>query len=405
MGARKISGLKDRLHFSMKYLGIILLLSGTFLNGYSQLKDEHNIELDLLIEDLKRNKADQALWELVGPTSIDFHNMGLVDEVLFNPEQEEDYLLSPNHGGLWKNRQTGNSWENVSDDLLLPGIAATEMIRNPFDNNHIIASTGSGEYGTNYGYGIIESFDNGESWQVMSGFPNNLYTQVNRVIYDPYDSIQANGLTLYAITKTKIYKSENTGLSWTEIENGPIELYEILHNEYIDIEIDNQGDIYLTSIHIYGFNGQVFKSQNGQWQNLNPGYSNFDSLQRARITKSVEGKIFLLADTQHDGRRIFKSYDYGNTWEFMRNTPNNGFKNEIEYSPESNIVYVGGINIRVFYDEAPYPLDTIFPLHVDIRDFEIMGIDSAGYEHVLTATDGGALLIKTNIHNISDYQQ
>ncbi len=172
-------------------------------------------------ENTKHKDGDLADWELVGPEFFTTQNIGLVDEVLFDPESSGNYLLSPNHGGIWKSQQSGNSWKNVTDAMALPGIAASEMIRNPFNNNHIIASTKTGEWGPTYGYGIIESFDNGDSWQVMESFPHDNFLKVNRVIFDPFDSDPTNGATFYAITKNQLYRSENSGttcLTWNRFK-------------------------------------------------------------------------------------------------------------------------------------------------------------------------------------------
>jgi len=94
--------------------------------------------------------------------------------------------LSSDYGGLWKSQPTGNSWKNVTDDLRIPGLSATEIIRNPINHDHIIASTSSGLHSANYGIGIIESFDNGDTWSVMQGFPYQTVPVVKKVLYDPY---------------------------------------------------------------------------------------------------------------------------------------------------------------------------------------------------------------------------
>lgn len=167
--------------------------------------------------------ADYSNWKLVGPKHVDNKTgmgaqlMGLINEVLGNPNDPADILIAPLSSGIWKYDQLNNSWYNVTDNLGLPGIAVTEIMRNKFDPNYVIASTGVGPYGERYGVGIIESFDGGQTWSFMNGFLNYDYPFVSRIIQDPNDQVASDGLTLFAISDKAIFKSTNTGNTWTQL--------------------------------------------------------------------------------------------------------------------------------------------------------------------------------------------
>lgn len=357
--------------------------------------------------------SDDADWELLGPSSFTEQFLGLVDEVLHDPLDASRILISCDRGGIWVKQDSGNAWRNVTDDLHLPGLCASEIIRNPFDHDHILASTATGILNSgDYGIGIIESFDNGESWSVMQGFPYQTAPFIRRIIVDPNDSISADGLTLYAISNDngndKIYTSTNTGISWSIFPGPPPD--SLTNIRLNDIEIDDLGNIYLSSESRWSeIHGKIFKYESGQWTDYNIN-NRFGKFKRIRISKPDSGKIFILCDGYLNNewkRRIFKTIDYGTSWSIIKEVnPSPGATGpspqcEIEYSPESNLVYLGEIRLRVFEDDGIYADEYRLPLHVDIRDFNFLGVEN-GYEEVLIATDGGLTHAEVNLSDLSD---
>lgn len=126
---------------------------------------------------------DSADWQLLGPAQLDGDKqwLGLVQEVLYDPANPENYLISTDRGGIWK--KEGNTWKNKTDNLRFPGLAATEIIRDPDSSTHLFASTAWGILNSgNYGVGLIESWNNGESWSVVDSFPYQTMPFINRVI-------------------------------------------------------------------------------------------------------------------------------------------------------------------------------------------------------------------------------
>ncbi len=283
----------------------------------------------------------------------------------------------------------------------MPGVACSEMIRNPFNSNHIFASTVSGcnfIATGGYGQGIIESFDNGNTWSVMSGFPNQNYPFLEKIIADPNDNNSSDGLTLYAIGNQTLYKSTNTGITWTTIIFPPNLLNQYTHLS--DIEIDNTGTIFLTTYSLYdNSSGQIFKFKNNTWTDISNLFPDF---QRCLLSKPYNGKIFALVDNSI--RTIYKTLDSGVTWTYVKSggclSP--GRKKEIEYSPASGLVYIGDIYYICFNENTPTTTMCILPGHMDIRDIVLLGIDANGYENTLVATDGGISKVKVKVLNVND---
>jgi len=341
--------------------------------------------------------TDPANWELVGPSNLSMQANGLVSQVLYDPNTPDSYLLCADHGGIWKNQITGNTWRNVTDELKIPGLACTEMIRNPFDNNHIIVSTSStlhhGDF-PGYGQGLIESFNNGEDWSIITGFPNADYPAILKVIADPNDVNPVDGLTLFAIGIHKLYKSINTGLTWSIVNNLPA-LNQ--NTTYTDIEIANNGDVFLTRRSLFNdIDGQLFKYHNGTWADIS---STLPDFQKMKLSKPYNGKIYATINNN----KIYKTIDFGETWTEVHLTESiEKMSGEIAYSPTSEIIYIGCIKLHYFKDISE--TNTLYSFntgHSDVRDIVFMGVDEQGDENILIANDGGISKVKINTHNMS----
>lgn len=354
-----------------------------------------------LLADPICDSRDPAAWELVGPVTYAKQKMGLVSQVLHDPNNEGSYILSSDYGGLWKSQETGNSWKNVTDALRIPGLSASELIRNPKNNNHLMASTTGGLHTASYGIGIIESFDNGDTWSVMQGFPYQNAPSVVKILYDPYLSTGSE-IALYAITKKQLYLSLNSGQDWALISSPSISDFD----DYVDVETTGSNIILLSTKFRYNAtDGKIFRRTNGIWENIKNNNSFIEDFQVASFSTPHNGKIFMHCRGAN-GSDIYKTTNSGNSWIHIGEKFSSS-QNEIEYSPESNIVYHGGIYIQYFIDDGTYTQRTIPAdndlMHVDIRDFDFMGIDADGKENILVATDGGISLCRLNIQNHTDY--
>lgn len=350
--------------------------------------------------------SDPANWQLLGPVAYSDQNLGLVDEVLYD-HSSGDYLISSDRGGLWKRRNNTQSWYNVTDDLRLPGLSATEIARNPYDNSHLLASSAGGIQTVNYGMGVLKSTDNGETWSVIDQFPYTEDSKVNKVLFDPTDTNPNDGVRTYALGKSKIYVSEN-GDTWSVFKdiNADPALQMTGGNFLRDIEITQNGTIFITSKDEYGYHGRTFKYKNGIWSDLT---SQFLTAQKSWFTTpTATGKIFLQVDgvimngsVENQERYIYKSTDYGETWTHIITFSSYNQKDEFEYSPTSNLIFFGGIQLQVAKDDNnSYPVySNIIQGHADIRDFDFLGINSQGYEEVLIGNDGGVTLLKINPTN------
>ncbi len=347
-----------------------------------------------------------ANWESLEPGIATSQNQGLISEVLYDPNNPGEPLISSNHGGLWKFDESLKYWYCVTEnaDLRVPGIAASEIVRNPFNANKLYASTSNGIHKVKYGMGIIQSDNNGETWSVMPGFDTDEAPRVVKIVIDPNDNNPSNGLTMYAVSETRIYKTTNTGISWSELSSSP-NMND--YTEIYDMEIDNQGSLLITTEGRYGYTGQCFKFKNNTWTEILSSYSSVTP-QRTNFTTPHNGLVFALVDNlvAGNGRRdLYRSTNYGDTWQLMKSAVSGiGQKCEAVYSSASNYVYLGQLGITV-YNNANNQIQSIphsIGYHMDVRDINVIGIEN-GMEKIVFANDGGITYVDVDVTDMSNF--
>jgi hypothetical protein len=386
----------------------------TRLGSYTENKLSYKPYYDAVVSFSQNpicDENDQANWELLGPFEAieenygPIQNSGLISELLYDPLDPERLLISSNHGGLWifdPSEGSEGEWKNVSDNLRLPGISATEIVRHPFEHNTLFASTGNGLYSSKYGMGIIKSTNNGDSWEVMQGFPHNDAPRVPKILIDRTDNNPEDGLNMYAITHYSVWFTNNTGEDWETLPDIP----GLLDFSYLyDLEMDENGSIYVTTEGRYGYSGQCFKYSNGVWNEILTDDTSL-IIQRAKFTIPYDGLIFALLDVGVENsngdidpvRKLYKSENNGNDWIIIRESfLNPSQKMEIEYSPVTQHIYAGEIGFRGINAATGSNL-SMSPrkrtnFHDDVRDIKIIGSD-LNYEYLLIANDGGVTEVK-----------
>lgn len=348
-----------------------------------------------------------ANWEVLEKVQNYSQEEGLITEILYDPQNPDDLLASSNHGGLWKYNSTLDYWYNVTDtdNMRIPGIAATEIVRDPFDHNKLYASTGSGIHGIDYGAGVIESSDNGNTW-IAQSFQENFSPMVVKIAIDPTDTNPSDGTNMYAIGLDAVYYTTNSGVSWLEMTQQP-ELNDF--TKLYDLVIDDSGNLFITTRGQYGYYAQCFKYSGNNWVEILTSDITINP-QRTKFTIPHNDLIYAISDIElspnNTIRRLYKSTDNGDTWHIEKNSVSSvDGKCEIEYSPESGLVYIGKLSLYVYNpsNSELYKINYVYNIyHEDIRDIKITDF-SNGYETVLFANDGGVSEIKINVNDFDDH--
>lgn len=156
-------------------------------------------------------------WEWLGPGNIGGRTRALV----IDPNDPQRMFAAGVAGGVWSSDNGGASWR-PADDLLL-NLAVVSLAMDPNNSNVLYAGTGEGIFVNESfvrGLGIFKSVDGGETWgqltSTVSGVPSGAFDYVNKVVVSPN-----NSNTVYAATRTGVWRSTNAGSSWALMLGNP----------------------------------------------------------------------------------------------------------------------------------------------------------------------------------------
>lgn len=134
-------------------------------------------------------------WQYIGPKVDGTHqNMGRITSVCVNPNDENDIIIAGNNSSFFRTKDGGATWKNTADDehLSYLGTYDNNIIRYSKNSSWIFAGTSklnsapitNVDYNfdnieSNYGSGIVTSYDNGETWGILPGFNDLLEANIN----------------------------------------------------------------------------------------------------------------------------------------------------------------------------------------------------------------------------------
>ncbi|HAS44124.1 MAG TPA: hypothetical protein DCS93_26840 [Microscillaceae bacterium] len=247
-------------------------------------------------------------WVTMGPDSSrgGHYGIGRINCVAFHPTDINTFYAGTPAGGLWRTTNGGNSWSNLTDDL--PIIGVSSLVIHPTNPNLIYMATGDGDGRDTYSIGVLKSTDGGATWN-NTGL--NWTTFRNRGIYKLVMHPDDPNILMVA-TSVGIYKTSDAGANWTRTQVG----------YFYDLEF-KPGDP--TIVYAGGTNGnmlsgnQVFKSSNtgDSWSKR----TNFGGrLRRIALAVSPANPEFLavLAGAQNNGfGGFYTSTNSGNTFNLI----------------------------------------------------------------------------------------
>lgn len=199
-----------------------------------------------------------ANWQPLGPiqfpvnTSGQINGIGRVCQIKFHPSDPQKAYAVSASGGLWISTNATLTWQKTGTDQL--PLTACSSVCIDFTNDSILyLSTGDPNYYSN-GSGIYKSVDAGNNWILSNtGIGNRMAVEL---LIDPFDhnilvaasndgiwkttnggmiwTVKKSGgqftdmvkkpspgsRTLYAVTFSEFYKSEDFGDTWTLVSNG-----------------------------------------------------------------------------------------------------------------------------------------------------------------------------------------
>ncbi len=391
-----------------KSLGTFICLVMCFLLLFTQVGVGSGSD-DQGVVTVPESIFDRLTFRSIGPATFSGRTTGFA---VFEPDPAIFYVATP-HGGLWKTKNSGTTWEILfSDRPDVSSIGAVTIA--PTDASLVWIGTGESEgfLCASWGNGVYKSTDGGQTWQHM-GLTDTKH--IARIIVDPVDYdvvyVAATG-HLWGTSKERgVFKTTDGGATWTHAlfideDTGVADLAMDPSNNKVLYAATYQHRYAAWGSNLGGQGSGIYKSTDAgiTWKRLTNG---IPSSPLGRIGLDIYRKnpsvVYAIIQFEHDGRDVYRSDDSGAHWRRMNKQSLKYMGNKCRFFKTIRIdpnddhrIYVGGVEMYISDDGGkkfftyPNALQSGYRSSFNIRsDHRTMWINPANSRHLITGTDGG----------------
>lgn len=246
------------------------------------------------------------------------------------PGNPQLFYFGSTGGGVWRTKDGGGSWENISDGYFGGSIGAVAV--SEWDNNVIYAGGGEKTVRGNvsYGYGIWKTLDAGKTWTSM-GLEGSRHIGRIRIHPKNPDLVYAAVMgDLYKASETRgVYRSKDGGESWERV------LFANANAGAVDLTFDpnNPRILYAStwrirrtpySLESGGEGSALWKSTDGgdTWTELTGQDNGLPSgtLGIIGVTVSPQNSDRVWALIENADGGVYRSDNGGETWRLVNST-------------------------------------------------------------------------------------
>ena len=340
----------------------------------------------------------QIRYRCIGPT-----RGGRVVAVAADPRRPAVFYFGAVAGGVWKSDDAGQYWENVTDGFLTTGSIGALAVA-PSDGNVIYAGTGEStiRIDVTHGDGVYKSTDAGLTWRHI-GLPESRHIGEIRVHPDNPDVVYVAALGHAARDNPErgLYRSRDGGQNWELV------LHVSERAGAVDVSLDpnNPRIIFATiwqarrnfwSINSGGPDSGLWRSRDGgdTWENISHHPGMPDGI-LGKIGVSVSparsGRVFAMVEAEGRKRGLYRSDDFGETWEKVSSKPDLGwrpwyYQHVIAHPTDADEVFVMNMKAWRSIDGGK----TFDEFHTPHGDNHALWIDPANPDRMIGCDDGGA---------------
>jgi hypothetical protein len=353
-------------------------------------------------------------WKTIGPFQDAANlpqNIGLVSCFALHPFNANIVYLGSNTGGVYKTENFQDSipvWKHCTKNLRLPGLGISQICINPINPSILYASTGfASGIGEGVSAGVIKSIDGGLNWfPIGPHFPKDKSVPT-RLVMD-----RTNQKNLFYSVVDEVYISTNDGQSWKLMFKLPpskgLNKYNLnqLSRSIVDIEQSYANPaIWFISTDYTGTDDQVdacllFKSTDYgfTWNQLPISKSIKTDKMVMATSPLLTNSLWLTYSFKENGKlqnKILKSPNQGESWIEVSAVQIAGagyHRQDLELSPiDTNVLYVGGFYLSKSNDGGKTFFSNSKGLHVDTRYVKIFK-STTNQDVIVLANDGGIAL-------------
>ncbi len=292
-------------------------------------------------------KRMAAAWESWGPDTLNDLG-GRILSHAFHPNDSQVLFVGSNGGGLWKTVDGGAQWFPLTDQI--PSLRISSIAINPQDPDQILIGTGSGWANTlnlKPGVGVLRSTDGGLTFQPTNfSYPFNESAGVSTydLVWDPTD-----GSRIHLAATNGTWLSTDGGLNWILRISGETSALVLNKSAPQTVYAAVQGD-------------GIYRSTNsGQsYTRLSNGLPNGTVMAQTSLTICDGSPDVLYTAIAHSTtlglEGLYRTNDGGDTWMKLNGTPNfmcqpgqstgcvGWLFNAIQVSPvDPDLLLVGGV--------------------------------------------------------------
>ncbi|MGC4055291.1 MAG: SBBP repeat-containing protein [Paludibaculum sp.] len=235
--------------------------------------------------------------------------------LVIDPKTPTTVYVATSTVGAFKTTDGGASWSAANSGLAK---SVWQLAIDPQNPKTLYATTNSS--------GIMKSTDGGANWISANTGIDEYYPYIIQIAIDPQTPS-----TLYAAGYLYVYRSRDSGLTWTPLNAGPFdEIYDSIH-----IDENNPSTIYASSV----FSGSYRSTDGGaSWQSMRSGLSPYLTVYEFRAGTNAPGVVYAATD-----QGIYKSLNYGQTWSLTSYELSNHYIYGLALNPlDKNILYSCG---------------------------------------------------------------
>jgi photosystem II stability/assembly factor-like uncharacterized protein len=383
---------------------ILLILTLVFFSS-AQAQKKKKVESSSFVNE---SLFDALQWRGIGP-----YRGGRSAAVTGVDNEPNLYYMGATGGGVWRTKDGGNSWENISDGFFGGSIGAVAVAES--DPNVIYVGGGEETVRGNvsYGYGMWKSVDAGKTWQQI-GLENSRH--IARVRVHP-----TNPDIVYAAVMGDLYKGNSERGVYKSVDGGNTWKRKLFANQdagAVDLILDpnNPRIMYASTWNIRrtpyslssgGPGSALWKSTDSgeTWTNITGNKGLPEGVWGiSGVTVSPKNSNRVWAIIENDNGGVFRSDDAGETWKKLNN--DRSLRQRAWYytriyadTQDEDIVYVLNVNYHKSKDGGKTFQSYNAP-HGDHHDLWIAPNDN---QRMIIADDGGAQISFDGGENWSTY--
>jgi photosystem II stability/assembly factor-like uncharacterized protein len=350
--------------------------------------------------DLNLSLQNDGVWKSLGPFgssepmadsgSLSPHGAGRFMCIDIHPKNVYEMLIGHASAGIFKTSDGGLHWEQKLNINIATGIF--DILRFKQDSKHILVCANL-DIGPSreYGYGLLESFDGGETWQRNSlQFNPEEYNIEQCFAIEILDKKREE--KLICISKNKVYLSYDGGKVWNVSYQSDYALKSIVVDPSNSERIILSGNGVLISTDA----GKTWTDVSDKINSICNTYPNKFAKYNVCFSKKDENLLYI-AGINHSFSLL--SLDLGRTNKFNLINRNISAHNQnrceinVLYNTASDIetLYIGSLRLYKSVDQGKTFKQTAFPnakvpnhMHDDINDLYVYGSSA-----LFACTDGG----------------